>query len=235
MLIDIHTHILPSVDDGAKDLETSLKLIKMMQSQGITDIIATPHFYPHEDTLEDFKERVTKAEKLLRSSGFTSPNIIIGCEVFYFNGISRSEHIKKFTLGNSNYILIEPNPCAIGKNLMNELLYLRDELNLIPIIAHIERYYKYKNFKEFIKFIKENEILCQVNASSFLDKYYNRILKKLFKEQVITFIATDTHSLNRPPQMLSALNILEERFGSMEKERLIKNLNLLRNELVGKE
>lgn len=235
MLIDIHSHILPCVDDGAKDLETSLKLIKMMQSQGITDIIATPHFYPDEDTLKDFNLRVKTAYNLLKTSGYDLPNIIIGCELFYFSGISKSEHISKFTLGKSNYILIEPNPCALGRNLMSELLFLRDVLNLTPIVAHVERYYKYRNFKEFVKFIKENEILCQVNASSFLDKYYNRILKKLFKEQVITFIATDTHSLNRPPQMLSALSIIEQRFGTAEKERLINNLNLLRDEIVGKE
>lgn len=235
MLLDIHSHILPAVDDGAKNLDASLTLIKMMQAQGITDIVATPHFYPSEDTLKDFKLRVKEAATLLKNSSKELPNIIIGCELFYFNGISKSEHIREFTIGNSNYILIEPNPYYIGKNLMNELLYLRDELNLIPIVAHVERYNKSKNYKAFLKFIKENGILCQVNASSFLDKYYNRVLKKLFKEKIITFIATDTHSLNRPPLMASALDIIEKRFSKEERQRLLDNLSTLYNELTVKE
>lgn len=235
MLLDIHSHILPKVDDGAKDLETALELINIMKAQGITDIIATPHFYPHDDTLKDFKNRIASSLNLLKSSTADLPNIIIGCELFYFNGISRSEHIREFTLGNSNYILIEPNPFSIGNNLMSELLYLRDELNIIPIIAHIERYYKSKNFKIFLKFIKENGILCQVNAASFLDKYYNRILKKLFKENIITYIATDTHSLNRPPMMAQALEVVEKRFSSVQRERIISNLETLYREITAKE
>lgn len=234
MLLDIHSHILPCVDDGPQNLEDAVKLIDIMRSQGITHVIATPHFYPSDDTLEDFKSRVKESVKLLKSADVPLPDIIIGCELFYFNGISRSEHIREFTIGGSNYILIEPNPFFIGKTLMNELLYLRDDLKITPIIAHIERYQKSKNYKEFIKFIKENNILCQVNASSFLDRKYTRIIKKLFKENIVTYIATDTHSLNRPPMMTEALHIIEERFSPLHKQRILSNLEALYGEITAK-
>ncbi len=235
MLLDIHSHILPCVDDGAKNPDDSLTLLKMMQSQGITHVIATPHFYPNDDTLEEFKARVANAQKLLCGANADIPKIIVGCELFYFTGISKSDLIKEFTIGQSNYILLEPNPFLISKTLMNEILYLRDELGLTPIIAHIERYYKSKGYKDFIKFIKENNILCQVNAGSFFDKYYNRTLQKLFKNNVVTFIATDTHSLRRPPLLSNALNEVEKRFSVSEKERILSNLQTLLSEITKKE
>ncbi len=235
MLLDIHSHILPAVDDGAKNIDDTLLLLEIMRSQGITHIIATPHFYPNDDTIEEFKSRVTHAVSVLAKRHSNAPEIIIGCELFYFTGISKSELIKEFTLGQSNYILLEPNPFSINKTLMNELLYLRDERGLIPIIPHIERYHKSTGYKDFIKFISEHKILCQVNASSFLDKHYNRTLQKLFKIGVVTFVATDTHSLNRPPLLTNALEEIEKRFGESEKERILSNLHTLLSEITAKE
>ncbi len=235
LLLDIHSHILPEVDDGAKNIESSLTLLKMMQEQGITDVIATPHFYPNEDTLEDFKERVANAEKLLLANKEGLPNIFIGCELFYYSGISQSELIKEFTLANSNYILLEPNPFYLTKSLMREILHIRDVVGLTPIIPHIERYYKSSGYKDFINFLKENKILCQVNAASFFDRSYNRTFKKLFKEGVVTFVATDTHSLNRPPLLAAALNEIEKRFSPAEKARISQNLNTLYKDIICKD
>lgn len=235
MLLDIHSHILPAVDDGAKSIDDTLVLLEMMCSQGITHVIATPHFYPNDDTIEEFKSRVAKAINILNKRHNNAPEIIIGCELFYFTGISKSELIKEFTLGKSKYILLEPSPFFINKTLMSELLYLRDELGLTPIIPHIERYYKSTGYKEFIKFIKEHKILCQVNAGSFFDKHYNHVLQKLFKNGIVTFVATDTHSLNRPPLLSDALEEILKRFGENEKERILSNIQTLLREITSKE
>ncbi len=235
MLLDIHSHILPSVDDGAKNIDDSLILLKMMRSQGITHVIATPHFYPNDDTIEEFKARVAHAVSILNKRHNYLPEIILGCELFYFTGISKSDLIKEFTLGKSKYILLEPNPFSINKTLMSEILYLRDELGLTPIIPHIERYHKSNGYKDFIKFIKEHKILCQVNAASFLDRHYNRTINKLFKMGIVTFIATDTHSINRPPLLSNAFEEIEKRFGESEKERILSNLENILSEITAKE
>ncbi len=235
MLLDIHSHILPAVDDGAKNIDDTLLLLEMMRSQGITHVIATPHFYPNDDTIEEFKTRVTHAVSILNKRHTTVPDIIIGCELFYFTGISKSELIKEFTLGKSNYILLEPTPFLINKTLMSELLYLKNELGLIPIIPHIERYHKSKGYKDFLKFINENNILCQVNAGSFFDKHYIKTLNKLFKMGIVNFVATDTHSLNRPPLLTNALEEIEKRFGEDEKARILSNLETFLSEITAKE
>ncbi len=232
MLLDIHSHILPAVDDGAKNVEASIKLLEIMKQQGITDVIATPHFYPHNDTIEAFKERVGASLKLLNKSAVNLPNIILGCELFYFNGISKSEFVKDFTLNNSCYILLEPDPYSLTKGLMDEILYLKNDAGLIPIIPHIERYHKSQGYRAFLKFIKENKILTQVNASSFFDKSYNHALKKLFKNGIVTFVATDTHSIHRPPMLEGALLEIEKRFSKKEKDRLLLNLQALYTEIT---
>ncbi len=235
MLLDIHSHILPAVDDGAQDINDSLILLDLMAEQGITHVIATPHFYPHNDTIKDFKARVTAAKKELKANYIGNIVIITGCELFYFNGISKSEHLKHFTLNKSGYILIEPDPYYLTEGFMNEILYMRDFLGLNPIIPHIERYNRCRGYKKFLKFIKENCILTQVNATSFFSKHYTRTLKKLFKENLVTFVATDTHSLNRPPLLGASLNEIEKRFSASEKERIISNLETLYKDITVKE
>lgn len=237
MLLDTHSHILPSVDDGAENLEQSLKLLKIMASQGITDVIATPHFYATNDNLEEFIERVSLALKTLKEKTKNSnlPNIYLGCEVFYFKGLSRSEYIQNFTINNSKYILVEPNPYLLNDEFFWELFCLKEN-GFIPIIAHIERYSNFRNFKKLIKFVEKNKILTQVNASSFLNPGYNRTIKMLVKKDIITFLGTDTHSLEvRPPQMKKALEKIEVIFGMKYKLKLIKNSNNLYSKIINKD
>ncbi len=235
-MLDLHSHILPCCDDGAKDIDTSVALLKIMKSQGITDVIATPHFYPDVEMIDEFKERVENCHKTLLNADLKDlPKIYLGCELFYFNGISKSEFITEFTLNGSKYILLEPNPFYLTKSFVNELLYLRDELGLVPIIPHIERYNKSKNYKAFLKLVKENKILTQVNASSFLNKAYNKTVKRLFEMNLVTFVATDTHSFDRPPMMDSALSEIEKRFSASEKQRILLNLKTLYNEIITRE
>ncbi len=226
MFLDIHSHILHDIDDGAKDLNESLALLENMYFQGITDVIATPHFYPQTDILDNFLETASRrfGELKKTSENKNLPNIYLGCEVFYYSGISKASSLEKLTLGGSDYILLEPDFSQLGIGFQKELLYLRDTIDITPIIAHIERYHKERGYKKLITFIKENGILTQVNASSFTNRHYTRTLKKLINEDVISFIATDTHSLeHRPPMLQEAFAIIEEKFGAEYKKKLYKN------------
>ncbi len=237
MFFDIHSHILGGVDDGAKDLDESIALLEDMYAQGITDVIATPHFYPQSDVLQDFITTVNSRFCELKNTIKTKnlPNIYLGCEVFYYSGISKASSLEKLTLNGSDYILLEPSFSSLGKGFQNELLYFRDTLGINPILAHIERYHKEKGYKELIAFIKENKILTQVNASSFTNHHYARALKKLIKEDVISFIATDTHSKDyRPPLLSEAFAVIEKKFGIDYKQKLCKNSEELLKKITGK-
>ncbi len=238
MLFDIHSHILPAVDDGAKTIEESISILSAMRRQGITDVVATPHFYPHSDNLEDYIKKTQSAFLELKNTAKNQdlPNIYLGCEILYYSGISKVSSLENFTINNSNYLLLELNPYLINKTLFNELLYLRDERGIIPIIAHVERYCKSRTYKYLLEFIKENNILTQINTTSFFAKRYNNVLEKLFLSDLVSFIATDSHSLEkRPPLMRHALEIISAKYGEETKLKLIKNANDLLSKITGKE
>ena len=213
-------------------------LLKLEKSHGIKTVIATPHFYPHSDNLEDYIEKTRTAFLELKNNiaGTDLPNIYLGCEILYYSGISKVSSLESFTINNSNYMLLELNPYIVNKTLFSELLYLREERGIIPIIAHVERYYKSHSYKKLLEFIKENNILTQINATSFFAKRYNNVLEKLFSSDIVTYIATDSHSLEkRPPLMRRALEIISAKYGDETKSKLIENANNLFQEITGKE
>ena len=128
MLFDIHSHILPSVDDGAQSEEEALELLKIMQSQGITHILATPPFYPSEDSFADFAAAANQAFELLKqkSEKLNLPKIYLGCEMLYFEGIGSSESLRKLCLNNSEFLLLELTDECIDETLFADIIKIRD-------------------------------------------------------------------------------------------------------------
>ena len=223
VLMDIHSHILPGVDDGPKDIETSLSILEMMKAQGITDVIATPHFIATEENLE-YMQRVDDSYATLSSIAKDKdlPNIILGSEVFYFNGIGKSQSIKQLCINGSEYLLLELPNYSITSYILNNIKELKENLRVTPIIAHIERYYHERGFRNLLKLVKDGTVLAQVNASSLLDSPRKKDVLKLIKKGYITFIATDAHSVvNRPPLLDKALHEVAIRFGGKQKNIFI--------------
>ena len=237
IIFDIHSHILPAVDDGAKDIEEALKLLEMMKENGITDVIATPHFYGDCDNLEEFKTRTQAAYKALCSAadGKALPRIYLGCEVLYFRYIGTSEYVTAFCLGGSRYLLLELTDDCITDSFFEDITNLKNKSGIIPIIAHIERYYRAPSFRRLLKFIKSENIPAQVNASSLFSPYYRRITEKLIKKGYVNYLATDSHSTDtRPPQMKNALKHINGKLGGEYADALIRNSRLLLEEMTRK-
>ena len=104
---DMHTHILPEFDDGARSIEESLTLIDSLKKQNVNNICLTPHFYTNEMNAEDFvKERDEAYQKFLPHKP-EDVNIILGAEVYVTKYLFVNDDLSKLTYGNSNYILTE--------------------------------------------------------------------------------------------------------------------------------
>ena len=235
MFFDIHSHILPAVDDGAADLKESIQLLKIMKSQGITSILATPHFYPSEDNFSDFINSVGVAFESLKKEAKKRklPNIYLGCEMLYFEGIGRSESLSNLCLNGSEFLLLELTDECINNKLFEDIQLMRNNLGVTPIIAHVERYFMAKNYRKFLKFLKTERIMVQINASSVLIPAYKRTIKKLLKSNLFCLIATDSHSVeSRPPMLEPALNAISEKYGEEYKQRLIQNSNILSEKII---
>lgn len=197
-MFDIHTHIIPNIDDGSETLEDSLRMIEESIRQGITDIILTPHFdiYGQKcdiDTnyqleFDNFKKEVEKRNLKV--------NLHLGNEIYYSKGIYRFLKNKKiYPLADTNKVLIELD---YEKNLDNveELIYELKIENYDVVIAHAERY-DYSSYK-LIKQWKELGAYIQVNASSFYgDRKQKKLAIKLLKKKLIDYIASDVHSFRK--------------------------------------
>lgn len=234
-MFDIHSHILFGVDDGAKTLNDSIALLKAMKNQGITHVMATPHFYPQDTDIDDFFSAVNTSYAQLKSATekMKLPKIYLGCELLYFSGIGQSESVSRLCLNKSNYLLLELTDNVIGENLFTDLSALMNQYGIIPLIAHIERYCKAKNYKKLLAFVVANKLPVQVNASSLLMKFFRKYINKLIKHNIPIILGTDAHSLDtRPPMMTEALRYIEKKYGTDYKRRLIKNSDVIFRKII---
>ena len=227
-LVEIHSHVLPYIDDGSKDLETSVEILNIYKNQGVTDVFATPHFLPMDMTLEDFLKNRQESLDLLKSAieGEDYPNIHLGAEVYYFSGISKSEDVKKLKLQGTDFILVELPIDTLGDYMLSDIRSIKNNLDLMPIIAHIERLYGQKGFKNFLKLFDSGDALAQVNTSSFLNKSSLKIMKKLIKGGYVDFIASDTHAVEyRAPKIEEGLAAIKENFSEDVYNKLSENIS----------
>jgi tyrosine-protein phosphatase YwqE len=195
--VDIHSHLLPGIDDGAKDLDDAVALISKMASYGIKNIITTPHVlgsvYPN--STETIKEKLKKVKEALKNNGLHDISIRAAAE--YMLDEQFSERIKNddiLTL-KDNLVLVEMSYFSAPLNLF-EILFELQLKGYKPVLAHPERYNSYhNNFEEFFK-LKRAGCLFQLNLLSLTEQYGKGVQKtaeKLLKENLYDFVGTDTH------------------------------------------
>lgn len=233
--LDIHAHILPEVDDGARDMETAVKLLGMLKEQGVTHVIATPHFYPDSDNAEEFAEITQKAywELIAEIKHLDLPTVFLGCELRYFSGIGKSSAIKQFVVGGTDYLLLElPYGAPVTKTVLQDIIDIGERQGLVPILAHIERYSKVSGFKKLLKLVADGTAIAHINAGAVVTKETARLCEKLIKGGYVSYLASDTHSPNsRPPQIDKALRVITERLGKSAANRLVIKSNRLLEEI----
>ena len=223
-IVDFHTHVLPGIDDGSQSIAESMALLRAAARQGITHMVATPHFYPQYDTPERFLDRRNRAEQQLRevmASEKKLPKLHIGAEVFYFHGISKSEEISKLTIDNSPYMLIEMPPAPWSEAMYQELADLYEKRGYFPIIAHVDRYIS--RFRTFgiPDRLMELPVLVQANAEFFLERSTASMAMRMLQKGKIQLLGSDCHNLkNRKPNMGEALEKIRCKLGKAVVEEI---------------
>ena len=106
-VIDFHSHILPEIDDGSRNVETSIGMLRMCREQGVDIMIATPHFYADSNRVERFVENRKNAYDKVMAENADIPHIMMGAEVAFFDGISRAERVDALTIEGTNIMLLE--------------------------------------------------------------------------------------------------------------------------------
>lgn len=202
-MIDFHCHILPHMDDGAKNIEESIEMLKTLETQNVDTVCLTPHFYAEYDSIDSFLLRRKKAYEELTSNYSGNIKLLLGAEVAYYIGFSKKENIDELCLQGTNILLLELPFTKIHDTCMNEIIALSRMYTVV--LAHIERYEGLLSKKQLKKLL-ESDVLVQVNASYF-ENLFTRIRgKKHIKADRIHFIGSDAHNMSSRKPNLDIVN-----------------------------
>lgn len=231
-MIDFHSHILPKIDDGAKDIDTALKMLKLTKNSGIDTIVSTSHCYPYNgnsDILSFLEKRTTSfnalQEYILKEKS-DFPEILLGCEVHLTDNLSKCLDLSKLTIADTDYILLEM-PSSEWNDCDFEEIYKITRLGLKPVIAHLDRYLNWE--KKFPDLLSLN-VLFQINAEAFISFRTRKKMLRLFMKDAIHIIGSDMHNLTtRPQNLASAYKIINKKFGVQYSEFLNKSCKAILN------
>lgn len=221
-MIDIHHHLIYGVDDGSRDLETSVQMVEMAAADGITHIVATPHAverYPYQpqvsrERLDEIQTRVGNKVKLG-----------LGCDFHLsFDNIDDAlAHPHKYTLNGLNYLLVEFPDTMISPKI-TDMFYEMMVAGMRPILTHPERNLTLQRTPERMTEWLRQGCLVQVTANSLTGRFGKRAQEmglQLIQQGRVHFLATDAHDLkSRPPVLSEARKIVAEKFGAETAERL---------------
>jgi len=197
--IDIHSHIIFGVDDGANTFEDSLFLTNSFIELGIKDIITTPHTiqYVWENTKETIVEKHAETQKILTENNITIP-FRVASEYLMDDFFVKTFKSEKLLTLKDNYVLVEMSYLNAPIQLY-DILFELQIAGYIPILAHPERYQFYhENFSEYSK-LKKAGCLFQLNLLSAVGYYGENVFKtakKLLEQGMIDFVGTDAHHSN---------------------------------------
>lgn len=241
-MIDIHSHILYGVDDGAKTINDSIRLIDEMVKQGVTKFILTPH--RRKGMFEETVEKIEEHFKILKEAvknRYKDIELYLGREIYYNEDVVEKIGTGElYSLANSRYVLIEFNYGIHPKDLENAIYNIVTS-GKIPVIAHIERYECLEKNIKLIEKLIEHGVKIQVNAESVLkpklfgDKHkkYKQRAKYFLEKDIVDIISSDAHNLDtRKPYMKEAYDVILKKYGE-EKAKLLFELNaenILRDE-----
>ncbi len=233
-MLDIHSHILYGIDDGSKSKEESIELLKQLEKDNITEIILTPHYI--ENT--KFNATVMKKKKLIKElEGCTKIKLYIGNEVYFSDNTLKLLKSKKIsTLNNSRYLLIEL-PMFNKLKDIEEMVFDLMINNIVPIIAHPERYSYVQSNIKYLESLKKMGVLFQANYGSLIGQYGRKCqstVKKLLKNNYITFMGTDIHHLNYSVNLEKSIKKLKK---IVKNDQIVENItkNNIKKVIANKE
>lgn len=202
---DIHTHILPAVDDGAQSVEAALELLRLEKQMGVERVVLTPHFYPQAEALTDFLVRREQSYTALMTQWEESamPQLQLGAEVHYSPALVEME-LEQLTLGMGKYLLLELPDNEIPACAQQVVAQIRRK-GITPILAHVERCTYFRHQPELLLRFVQAGALTQISAKALQDKKDRGFGECCIKNGLGHFVASDLHSKTGKDLCLSAL------------------------------
>ena len=234
MYTDIHSHVIWGVDDGAETPEETFRMLKEAAEDGIGRIICTPHItpgvYPFPE--ETFQANFRAAKEYIEQENLPL-ELYRGAEILYTANTPRLIRENRIpTLADSRYLLVEFSPTD-SREYITEALQKISGAGVIPVIAHMERYPAIHTIDQVRELKTRFRSLVQINARSLLRKQpllRRGFFDRLFREELVDFIATDTHAFEgRGTCMTAGMNALREKYGEKAEKRIKTEINQIFN------
>lgn len=235
-MLDFHTHILPGVDDGSASAEESVRMLEMLEKQGVSKVLLTPHFYAYYCSVEEFLEtRESAVRKLLEAleGNNIALDLYLGCEVLYFDELWRIENLKSLCIKGTDCILVEM-PFSVWQDSVVEGIERLISKGLTPVIAHFDRYIRYKGNLEKIYKLIDAGALLQLNCNALDGFFARRKINGFLNKGLVFAIGTDCHNLtSRKPDYIKAADYIRKKLGERRYARFTSSQkNILKNAKV---
>lgn len=227
-MTDLHTHILPGMDDGARDTAQSIEMLKLEWEHGVQTVALTPHFYPERENAEVFFVRRQKAYEELHSAIASLPEeeqrqvpkLVLSTEVAWVSGLADVPGLKRFCYESTRFLLLELPFIPWGERLIIELNDLMNRTGLIPVIAHVDRYFTIQNKKRMNQ-LCELGLPMQISATAMDSFLTRRKALRMMRLGAAQLLISDCHNTaKRPPNLNTAYKEIRRRLGESMAEEL---------------
>jgi protein-tyrosine phosphatase len=234
-MIDIHCHILPGLDDGAKTLDDSLEMARMAVADGIQTIVATPHLFKRRmvDLKEvNNRESILQAIEMLRAK-FEEESIALtllpGCDFpLSYEALQLLEEGQALTINDSNHYLLLELPDTSFPPALDDIVFRLKSRGLTPIITHPERQFIIQEMPEKLTRLIDLGCLVQMTGNSLTGAFGHAVKKfsrKLVKKGHVHLLATDAHSTHhRPPELSAAVKELTSLVGESRAQDMVTTI-----------
>ena len=191
LTLDYHAHVLPGCDHGSDSVETSRKQLAMAAAAGIRTVCATPHFYPHKESISSFLQRREKSAQLLRESlTADAPQLQLGAEVLICDGMERLDGLSCLCRGETNELLLEMPFYQWPEAIWDTLYALCERRDIKIVLAHAERYPP-----EAIEQLIRDNVPLQLNAECLTRPLHRRRYLTWIKNGSVKYLGSDIHML----------------------------------------
>ena len=214
-MVDIHCHILPGLDDGARTMEESLEMVKLAAANGCTDLVATPHSSSRY-AFDESRVAETFRDLSARSRGLINLHRGCDCHLNFQNLQDALLNPSKFSINQSRYLLVEL-PDLLSVTAVRDQLQALLNARTVPIITHPERNFTLQSNTDQIRKWVALGCLVQVTGQSFLGSFGSAVKDSadaLMNGDLVHFVASDAHDcVHRPPNLTEAYEYVRDRWG----------------------
>jgi protein-tyrosine phosphatase len=234
-MIDFHSHVLPHLDDGAKDVDMAVKMLEESKRQGVKTVICTPHYYSKKRSPRQFIEKRATIASSLLSHVPEGIELRFGAEVYFTaDTVTAFEEMALLSIENTRYVMMElPFTHKYEDRLFQKIEAFMLETDCIPLIAHVDRYPAIYRKPAILTRLAAMGCLFQVNAEAFFVKGIQGLAHAMLKKGMVHAVGSDMHNMeDRAPNMQAFAELLGQMPTEVQEGLRQTQADILENRLI---